>query len=193
MGKTETGRLFARLGIPIFDSDAAVAELYGRGGAAVKPVAEVFPDAVIDGRVDRSVLARRLTADPEAFSRLESIVHPLVRQARDAFVRAAGQRGDPLVILDIPLLFESGAEKSVDAIVVVSAPAAVQESRVLARPGMTREKLALLNARQLSDSEKRAKADFVIETDRGLAQAFDDVRRVAAALLERARNRQADA
>ncbi len=193
MGKTETGKLFARLGIPVLDSDAVVRELYDIGGMAVTPIGGAFPGAVSNGRVDRAALAAELVKDASGFERLESIVHPLVRKVRDDFVRSAGARGEPLVILDIPLLFETGAEDAVDAIIVVSAPREVQERRVLARPGMTREKFTLLEARQLPDAEKRAKADFVIETDKGLAQAFHEVRRVAAELLQRARKRQADA
>src|SRR5206468_12590689 len=123
--------------------------------------------------------------DPDAFRQLESIVHPLVRKLRDEFIHMSELRGDSIVVLDIPLLFETAAEDSVDAVVVVSAPAAVQEKRVLARPGMTAEKLRMLQARQMPDVDKRAKADFVIETDKGLEQAFLEVRRVAAELLQR--------
>jgi dephospho-CoA kinase len=193
MGKTETGKLFARLGIPVLDSDAVVRALYEAGGAAVDPVSEAFPDVVRGGRIDRLALAQILAGDPSAFERLEAIVHPLVRKARDEFVRIAVERRDEIVVLDIPLLFESGLEKTVDATVVVSAPAETQQQRVLARPGMTGEKLRMLLARQIPDAEKRAKADFVIETGNGLEQAFCEVRRVAAELLQRARKRQFNA
>lgn len=193
MGKTETGKLFARLGIPVFDSDSVVRELYEPGGAAVAPVAAAFPGAVRERRIDRSLLAAELERHPAAFARLEAIVHPLVRKARDEFVRTAAERGDELVIIDIPLLFETGAQNQVNAVVVVSAPKDVQEQRVLARPGMTPEKLQLLHARQMPDAEKRAKADFVIETDKGLAQAFIEVKRVAAELRGRAKHRSPDA
>ena len=193
MGKTETGKLFAQLGIPVFDSDAMVRALYDPGGAAVAPIAVAFPGAVHGSRVDRKALAAELERDPSAFARLEAIVHPLVRNARDGFVRAAAERGDKLVIIDIPLLYETGAQRDVDAVVVVSAPRHVQERRVLARPGMTPEKLEMLHARQIPDAEKRAKADFVIETDKGLAQAFIEVKRVAAELLARATHRAEDA
>lgn len=193
MGKTETGKLFRQLGIPVFDSDAMVRALYEPGGAAVAPIAAIFPGTVRDGRVNRTALAAELERDPSALVRLEAIVHPLVRQARDEFVRASGKRGEDLVVIDIPLLFETGAQRDVDAVIVVSAPKDVQERRVLARPGMTREKLELLHSRQIPDAEKRAKADFVIETDKGLAQAFADVKRVATELLARARHRAADA
>ena len=193
MGKTETGRMFARLGIPVLDADEVVRALYEVDGGAVDPVSGAFPGVVRDRRIDRVALAQILAADPSAFERLEAIVHPLVRQARDKFIRGATDRGDEIVMLDIPLLFETGLEKTVDATIVVSAPAETQEQRVLARPGMTREKLRMLLTRQMPDAEKRAKADFVIETGNGLAQAFSEVRRVAAELVQRARKRQANA
>jgi dephospho-CoA kinase len=193
MGKTETGKLFARLGIPVLDSDAVVRELYGIGGAAVEAVGKAFPGTASNGQIDRAALAVELAKDPSAFQQLESVVHPLVRKARDEFIRAAAGRGEQLVVLDIPLLFETRAENAVDAIVVASAAPEVQETRVLARPGMTREKFLILLSRQVPDSEKRAKADFVIETDKGLAQAFCEVRRVAAELLQRARKHQTNA
>lgn len=189
MGKTETGKLFVQLGIPVFDSDSAVRALYEPGGAAVVPVTAAFPSAAQDGRVDRTALAAELARDPSAFARLEAIVHPLVRQVRDRFVRAATERGDELVIVDIPLLFETGAQRDVDAVIVVSAAREVQERRVLARPGMTPEKLEMFHARQVPDAEKRAKADFVIETDKELAQTFAEVKRVAAELRARAKRR----
>jgi dephospho-CoA kinase len=193
MGKTETGKLFARLGIPVLDSDAVVRELYGIGGAAVGAVGKAFPGTASNGQIDRAALAVELAKDPSAFQQLESVVHPLVRKARDEFIRSAAERGEQLVVLDIPLLFETQAENAVDAIVVASAAPEVQETRVLARPGMTREKFLVLLRRQVPDSEKRAKADFVIETDKGLAQAFCEVRRVAAELLQRARKHQTNA
>jgi dephospho-CoA kinase len=193
MGKTETAKLFARLGIAVFDSDATVRSLYAPGGAGVAPVGVAFPGTVRDGQVDRRALAGELERDPSAFARLEAIVHPLVRQARSEFLAAAARRGDELAIIDIPLLFETGAQHEVDAVVVVSAPRHVQEQRVLARPGMTPEKLELLHARQMPDGEKRAKADFVIETDKGLEQAFVEVKRVAAELRARAKHRPPNA
>lgn len=193
MGKTETAKMFARLGIPVLDSDAVVRALYEPGGAAVAPIAAAFPAAVRAGRVDRTVLADELARQTGGFERLEAIVHPLVRDARQAFIAAAADRGDPLIVLDIPLLFETGSENEMDAVVVVSAPAEVQERRVLARPGMTAEKLHMLRARQIPDAEKRAKADFVIETDKGLEQAFSDVERVVAELRRRAGLRPANA
>ncbi|HEX3485638.1 MAG TPA: dephospho-CoA kinase [Micropepsaceae bacterium] len=186
MGKTETARLFARLGIPVHDADAVVHALYDRNGAAVAPIAAIFPQAVKDGRVDRTALAARLAGDEAAFQRLEAIVHPLVRQAERAFLDAAAARGNDLVVLDIPLLFETGSESRVDAVVVVSAPPDVQMARVLAREGMTPEKLEAIHARQIPDVDKRKRADFVIETDKGLAHAFEAVKRVVAQLRLRA-------
>jgi dephospho-CoA kinase len=189
MGKSETAKLFARLGIPVHDADAAVHALYEQGGAAVAPIERAFPGAVKDGRVDRTSLAAQLGGDQDAFRRLEAIVHPLVRESERAFLKGAAARGDELVVLDIPLLLETGSHTRVDAIVVVSANPDAQRARVLARPGMSEEKLDSILARQLPDVEKRAKADFVIETDKGLPQAFEDVKRVVAALRQRAKSR----
>ncbi len=186
MGKTETGKLFSRLGIPVHDADAVVHRLYDTGGAAVAAIAREFPGTVRDGRVMREVLAARIAADEEAFRRLEAIVHPLVRQAELAFLDDATKHGDDLVVLDIPLLFETGGEKRMDAVVVVSAPPDVQRERVLARPGMSLEKLEAIHARQIPDVDKRSRADFVIETDKGLEQAFAAVQRIVAELRERA-------
>lgn len=186
MGKTETAKMFARLGIPVYDADAAVHALYAKGGAAVASIGEAFPGTVADGAVDRAALMQRLKDDEAAFKRLEAIVHPLVLEARRTFLDEAAARGEKVVVLDIPLLFETGGGKDMDAVIVVSAPAEVQRKRVLARPGMSAEKFEAILARQVPDAEKRAKADFVIETDKGLEQAFQDVKTIAAALYERA-------
>ena len=189
MGKSETAKLFAKLGIPVHDADAVVHALYDRNGAAVEPIGRAFPGVVKDGRVDRAALAAQLAGDEAAFQRLEAIVHPLVREAERAFLAAAAKRGDDLVVLDIPLLFETGGESRVDAVVVVSAPAEVQRARVLAREGMSLEKLEAIHARQVPDVDKRAQADFLIETDKGLAHAFEAVKRVVAELRQRAAKR----
>ena len=186
MGKSETARLFAQLGIPVYDADAAVHRLYAKGGAAVAPIAAVFPDAIVDGAVDRTRLARAVTDDPAALRRLEALVHPLVAEERERVIADAERVGADLVVLDIPLLFETGGEKDVDAVVVVSAPAEVQEARVLARPGMTIEKLRAIQARQMPDAEKRGQADFVIDTSRGIAHAFESVKQIVGALRRRA-------
>ena len=192
MGKSETAKMFERLGIPVYDADAAVHALYSEGGAAVAPIGAAFPGAVKDGKVDRLLLMQQLKNDEAAFKRLETIVHPLVQEARRAFLDQAAARGDPIVVLDIPLLFETGSDAEMDAIIVVSAPRDVQRNRVLGRAGMTPEKLEAIEARQVPDAEKRAKADFVIETDKGLEQAFEDVKTVAAALYERALEKSQD-
>jgi dephospho-CoA kinase len=186
MGKTETGKLFARLGIPVHGADEVVHRLYDTGGAAVAAIAREFPGTVRDGRVMREALAARVAADEGAFRRLEAIVHPLVREAELAFLDDARKRGDGLVVLDIPLLFETGGEKRMDAVVVVSAPPDVQRERVLSRPGMSLEKLEAIHARQIPDVDKRSRADFVIETDKGLEHAFAAVQRIVAELRNRA-------
>jgi len=186
MGKTETGKLFARLGIPVHGADEVVHRLYDTGGATVAAIAREFPGTVRDGRVMREALAARVAADEGAFRRLEAIVHPLVREAELAFLDDARKRGDDLVVLDIPLLFETGGEKRMDAVVVVSAPPDVQRERVLSRPGMSLEKLQAIHARQIPDVDKRSRADFVIETDKGLEHAFAAVQRIVAELRNRA-------
>ena len=178
MGKSTTARMFADLGCPVFDSDAAVHALYDTGGAAVPVIEALFADAVVDGRVDRQRLSEIVLKDADALARLEAAVHPLVRQAQEDFVTGAEQAGHRFVILDIPLLFEAGQAESVDVIVVVSAPAAIQRTRALERPGMTEEKLADILNRQLPDSEKRARADYIVDTGRGLQVAFDQVRKI---------------
>jgi dephospho-CoA kinase len=190
MGKTETARLFAGLGIPVYSADDVVHALYDKGGAAVERIGRAFPGTVRDGRVDRERLSARLVGDESAFKRLESIVHPLVREAERDFLAAAEKRGEALVVLDIPLLFETGGDSRMDAVVVVSAPASVQRRRVLARAGMTVEKLEAVHARQVPDAEKRAKADFVIETDKGQEHALEAVKTIIAALRERAAGRR---
>src|SRR5882672_820140 len=186
MGKTETAKLFARLGIPVHDADEIVHRLYDKDGDAVDAIAREFPGTVRDGRVMRDVLAATVAGDEPAFRRLEAIVHPLVREAELEFLDAAMKRGDDLVVLDIPLLFETGGEKRMDAVVVVSAPPDVQRERVLSRTGMTLEKLEAIHARQIPGVDKRRKADFVIETDKGLEHAFAAVQRIVAELRERA-------
>ena len=186
MGKTETGKLFARLGIPVHGADDVVHQLYDKDGAAVDAIAREFPGTVQDGRVMREALAATVAGDEPAFRRLEAIVHPLVREAELEFLDDAMKRGDGLVVLDIPLLFETGGEKRMDVVVVVSAPPDVQRERVLSRAGMTLEKLEAIHARQIPDVDKRGKADFVIETDKGLEQAFAAVQRIVAELRERA-------
>ena len=170
MGKTTTAGMFRGLGVAVYDSDAAVHGLLARGGGAVAAVEAAFPGAVRDGAVDRAVLRERVFADGEALRRLEAIVHPRVRRVQRAFLRRAAARGERLVVLDIPLLFEVGMAWQCDAVVVVTAPSFLQRARVLARPGMTEETLAGILANQLPDREKRRRADFVVQT--GLGRGF---------------------
>jgi dephospho-CoA kinase len=183
MGKSETLKIFASFGIPVHDSDAAVHALYAIGGAAVAVVEKEFPGTAKNGRVDRAALSRRVLGDADATRRLQALVHPLVAAERAKFIAEA--QGSDIAVLDIPLLFEIGADKEMDAVVVASAPLQVQRERVLARPGMTAEKFAWLSARQISDAEKRAKADFVVETGNGLAQTRAEVEKILAEIRHR--------
>lgn len=178
MGKSTTAAMFAAEGVPVYDADAEVHALYARGGAAVAPIEAAFPGVVVDGAVDRTRLSQRVVGQPEALKRLEAIVHPLVGESRAGFFETARARGADVVVLDIPLLFETGGEKRVDAVVVVSAPPDIQRRRVLARPGMDEAKLDAILARQMADVEKRARAHFVIDTGQGLDHARAQVRDV---------------
>lgn len=184
MGKSATARIFRDAGIPVFDSDACVHDLYAPGGAAVAPVGEAFPGVVIEGAIDRTRLMQALRADPDAFQRLEAIVHPLVGEARHAFLEKAERDGAEIAVLDIPLLFETGGHEHVDAIVVVHAPHHVRRERVLQRPGMTEEKLEDIIARQTPDSHKLEQADHVVETSGGIEDARRQVARIIAALRD---------
>ena len=177
MGKSETAKLFAAEGVPVHDADAAIARVYGKGGAAVELIAHAFPGAVKDGAVDRAVLSATVLNNRDALKKLEALVHPMVAAERDEFLNRAGA---PIVLLDIPLLFETGAHAEVDAIVVASAPEDVQRSRVLSRPGMTAEKFEALKARQLSDAKKRQQAHYVVITDKGLDHAREQVKMILA-------------
>lgn len=189
MGKSTAAGMFRRLGVPVHDADATVHRLLGRGGRAVKPVEAAFPGTVRDGAVDRLALGRRVFDDPAALRRLEAILHPLVRAAAARFLaRARAQRQD-LVVLDIPLLFETGGERRCDAVVVVSAPAFLQRARVLARPGMTEARFAQILAQQMPDREKRARADFVVETGLGKRYTLCRIAEIVSILRSHARNR----
>ncbi|HUE44881.1 MAG TPA: dephospho-CoA kinase, partial [Aestuariivirgaceae bacterium] len=156
--------------------------------AAVPLIAGAFPDAVAGGKVDRGRLADQVARDPEALARLEALVHPLVQNQQQTFIEAARNSGHAFAVLDIPLLFETGRDRHVDAVVVASAPEAVQKARVLARPLMTQEKFAAILARQLPDSDKRRRADFVVDTSTGLEEAFEQVRAIAAQLEGRGKS-----
>lgn len=184
MGKSTVAAMFAEEGAPSFDSDAAVHALYAPGGAAVAPVEAAFPGVTRDGGIDRTSLSARVVGNAEAIKQLEAIVHPLVRQAQADFLQCNRDAGTAVVVLDIPLLFESGKSDLFDKIVVVSAPSEVQRARVLSRPGMTEEKFEALLARQTPDAEKRARADFVIDTSGSFEETRSQVRAVLDALRE---------
>jgi dephospho-CoA kinase len=182
MGKSTTAAMFREAGVPVYDADAAVHALYDVGGAAVGPVGEAFPGVVRDGRIDREALRQRVLGKPDELKRLNAIVHPLVGQHRGTFFKDVEETGTDMVILDIPLLFETGGDKNVDAVVVVSAPADVQRARVLAREGMSPERLDAILAQQLPDAEKRARANYVVDTGRGLDHARAQVAEIIADL-----------
>lgn len=183
MGKSTTAQMFRDAGAPVLDSDQVVHDLYR--GDAVAPIDAAFPGVVVSGVVDRGRLAERVLGDTQALKRLEEIVHPLVWATRDRFLAEHEAKGEEIVVYDVPLLFETGAEKSVDAIVVVSAPEDVQKARVLAREGMTEEKFGAILAKQVPDAEKRARADFIVWTDRGLDDARAQVRAILEALRKK--------
>ncbi|PJI40046.1 MAG: dephospho-CoA kinase [Rhizobium sp.] len=180
MGKSTTAGLFAEQGIPVNDADRVVHNLYR--GEAVAPIKALFPEAVQDGVVDRALLAQTLAKNPAKFRELEAIVHPLVRERERQFLEAERAAGADLVVLDIPLLFETGGQDRVDRIVVVSCDADIQRRRVLERPGMTPEKFEMILSRQLPDAEKRARADYVIDTGHGIEAARDRVTDIVAEL-----------
>ena len=187
MGKTTTAGLFAEAGIAVNDADAVVHDLY-RGEAA--PLVEsTFPGTVVDGTVDRQRLSKHLSANPADFKKLEAIIHPLVRQCETLFLQRQGQAGSDIVVLDIPLLFESAGTDRVDFIAVVSCDPQVQRRRVLARPGMTEEKFNLILSRQMPDAEKRARADFIVDTGSGIDEARRQVEAIIAALRAGKTNR----
>jgi dephospho-CoA kinase len=181
MGKSTVAAMFAGEGVPVFDADAAVHRLQGPAGALVEAIEAAFPGTAGAGGIDRAALAERVLGEPEALRRLEALVHPAVGQERAEFL--ATHKAEPLVLLDIPLLFEAGAAGQVDRIAVVSAPAEIQRARVLARPGMTEDKLARLLARQMPDEMKRARADFIIPTGGSPDETKAAVRRIIACLV----------
>jgi dephospho-CoA kinase len=182
MGKSATGKMFIEEGCPVYDADAEVHRVYAKGGAAVGPVEAAFPGVAEDGAINRAKLSERVVGDHAAMDRLNSIVWPLLGTARRAFFQKAEADGAPIVVLDIPLLFETGGERNMDAVVVVSAPADVQRERVLAREGMSEAKLDGILARQMADVEKRARAHFVVDTSRGFDHAREQVRAIVAEL-----------
>lgn len=180
MGKSTTAKMFADEGVPVFDADAMVHRLYD--GEAAPLIEQAYPGTTVDGRVDRRRLAARVVGNIEALKKLEGIVHPLVRAAEQEFIADAERKGASVVLLDIPLLLETGGHLRVDKIVVVSAPAETQRARVLERPEMTDEKFEAMLARQMPDSEKLRRADFVVDTSRGIEPAREQVRAILRAL-----------
>ena len=176
MGKSVTAQMFRDEGVPVHDADQTVHDLYA--GPAADLIDAAFPGVVVDGIVDRQRLSARVIHHPEAMAKLESIIHPLVQLKEEAFLKRAEQSGAALVVLDIPLLFETHAQARVDKILVVTAPPETQCQRVLARPGMTPDKLKTILSRQLPDAQKRAKADYVINTGLGLDKAREEVRKL---------------
>jgi dephospho-CoA kinase len=182
MGKSTAAKFFAEAGVPVHDSDAVVHALYE--GEALAAIEAAFPGTTADGKVDRSKLAAKVIDDKVALARLEAIVHPLVAEARDKFLADTQASGAPVVVLDIPLLFEIGGSASCDAVVVVSAPAEVQRARALARPDMTEEKFASLLAKQMPDAEKRARADFIVDSSQGLDHSRAQVHDILAAVAK---------
>ena len=186
MGKSTAAALLRRLGVPVHDADAAVHRLQAKGGAAVAPIAAAFPGTVKEGKVDRQALGRIVFGDKAALKKLETILHPLVRREEQKFLAQARAHRRQLVALDIPLLFETHAEQRCDHVMVVSAPRRVQLGRVLRRPGMTRERLAGIEARQLPDVIKRTRADTVIETGLGRRHSLQAIRRAVICLRRRA-------
>jgi dephospho-CoA kinase len=182
MGKSATAAMFEAEGCPVYDADAEVHKIYAAGGAAAAPLEAAFPGVTKDGAVDRAALSARVVGDNEAMNRLNRIVHPLLGAGRAAFFAKATADNAPIVVLDIPLLFEGGGERNMDAVVVVSAPAHIQRERVLAREGMNEAKLDGILARQMADAEKRARAHFIVDTSQGFEAARAQVRDIIAAL-----------
>jgi len=182
MGKSTTAAMFREAGIPVYDADAAVHAAYAVGGVAVGPVGEAFPGTVSEGRVDRESLRQQVLGNPDAMAKLNSIVHPLIGKSRaDAFAAATASGAD-MIVLDVPLIYETGGDKNMDAVIVVSAPPEMQRERVLAREGMSPERLDAILAQQVPDAEKRKRADYVIDTGKGLEAARAQVTEVISAL-----------
>jgi dephospho-CoA kinase len=175
MGKSETAKLFAAEGVAVHDADAVITRLYAKNGGAVAAIANVFPGSVEDGAVDRVALSALVVKDPAALTRLEQLVHPPVTRDREDFLKTTAA---PIVLFDIPLLFEIGAQSSMDAVVVASAPEEIRRERVLARPGMTAEKFESLKTRQMDDAQKRQQAHYVVMTDKGLDHAREQVKMI---------------
>ena len=187
MGKSATAKMFAEEGVPVHDADSVVHRLYD--GAATPAIEAAFPGTTANGKVDREKLGKCVLGDAAAIQRLEKIVHPLVHAATQRFVAQAEASGAPVAVVDVPLLFETGGDKRCDAVVVVSAPADLQRRRAFERPGMTEEKLAAILAKQMPDAEKRARADFVVDTSQGFEAARAQVRDILKAVAKMPRRR----
>ncbi len=184
MGKSTVGKMFEAEGIPIYNADAEVHKFYQVGGIAVEPISKAFPEAIIEGHVDRPTLSKLVLGDDTAIKKLEAIVHPMVGAHRAEFLRGAEENGHDMVVLDVPLIFETGGMSNFDKIVVVSAPADLQRSRVLAREDMSAEKFESILARQVPDAEKRERADYVIDTGVGLDETRAQVQKLIMSLRE---------
>ena len=178
MGKSTTAKMFADAGVPVWDADAAVHLLYGPGGAGSVAIKSLIPQAVTDEGVNRDILRAAIIEDPALLKQVEALIHPLVGDSRREFLDQARGRGDAIAVCDIPLLFETGGEKAFEKIVVVSAPADVQRERVLSRPGMTEEAFLTILAKQVPDAEKRARADYIVDTSLGMDAARDQVKAI---------------
>lgn len=183
MGKSTTAKMFEGLGCPVFDADAAVHELYAKGGRAVPLIRAVFPDAIKDEAVNRQRLGDHMRADPLNLKVLESFIHPWVGEMRAAFLKQAQDSRAKAVVFDIPLLFETGGGERVDTVVVVTAPADIQRQRVMSRPGMTAELFEMIRAKQMPDAEKRRRADYIVHTDQGLEAAQAQVADILTRIL----------
>ena len=188
MGKSTTLQMFAEAGVPVYDADAAVHAVYS--STAVPLVEAAFPGTTADGKVDRQKLSQRVLGNPEALKKLEQIVHPLLGAHRQKFLEDAEKAGAPIVLMDVPLLFETGGEKRMDAVIVVSAPAELQRQRVLARENMSQDKLDAILKRQMPDAEKRKRADFVVDTSRGLEPVRAEVKDILAKVAKMPQRRQ---
>jgi dephospho-CoA kinase len=182
MGKSTTAKLFTEAGVPVYDADAAVHKIYE--GEAAPAIEAAFPGTTVDGKVDRAKLSAKVVHDPAAIKQLEQIVHPMLGASRKKFLDEAERAGAPVVVMDIPLLYETGGEKRVDAVVVVSTDAASQRERILARGTMTNEALDAILARQLPDAEKRKRADFVVDTSHGLDPVRTAIRDILAEVVK---------
>ena len=187
MGKSTTAKLFAEAGVPVYDADAAVHKIYE--GEAAPAIEAAFPGTTIDGKVDRVKLSSRVLHNPAAIKQLEQIVHPMLGASRQKFLADAERSGAPVAVVDVPLLFETGGEKRVDAVVVVTTTPEVQRERILARDNMSSEKLDAILARQLPDAEKRKRADFVVDTSHGLDPVRARIRDILAEVVKMPRRR----